>query len=113
MVRGKELSPQLRSRICELYSLGYKPKKIYEIHRDIPINTIKTTVRREKLRKDNVSRPRSGAPRKLTEADRDHIYDLIIHENPHIRTKDLLAAVDFKVKDRVIRMLTRDLGRRK
>lgn len=51
------------------------------------------------------TRPRSGALKKLTEADRDQIYNIITHENPHACTKDLLAAVDFKVKERSIRML--------
>ncbi|KAL7970696.1 hypothetical protein HDV63DRAFT_358049 [Trichoderma sp. SZMC 28014] len=45
MVRGKELSPQQRSQICELHSHGYGYRRIFKLLVE--------------------SRPRSGAPRKL------------------------------------------------
>jgi hypothetical protein len=41
------------------------------------------------------------------------VYDTITHENPHIKTPDLLELVDFKVKKRSIQYLCRELGRRK
>ena len=65
--RNTELSPQLRSRICELRSLGLSYPKIYQIHPDIYLSTIKITCQRESLRINNKSRPRAGAPRKLLE----------------------------------------------
>lgn len=40
----KELLPQMRSRICELYSAGYGYKRIHKIYRDIPLSTIRYTI---------------------------------------------------------------------
>ena len=113
MPRGKELSPQIRSRLCELHSIGYGAKRIAKIHPEIPFNTIRTTLRREALRLENHSRPRSGAPKKLTEEQRDHVYDIITHQNPHISTADLLEEVDHAVKERSLRYLLREMGRRR
>lgn len=113
MGRGRELSPQMRSRICELHSCGYSYKRIHEIHREIPYSTIRTTCQREASRINNCSRPRPGAPRKLTEEQRDQIYDTVTYQNPHISHKDLLVSVDNAVKERSLRYLLRELGRRK
>jgi transposase len=112
MARGKEICPQMRSRICELKSYGLSCGKIYQLHPEISLNTIKTTIRREASRLDNVSKPRSGRPHKLSEEERDHIYGLTI-DNPHVKMKDLLAEVDHKVKKRSIQYLLREMGRRK
>ena len=101
----------MRSRICELHSLRYSHARIYKIHPEIPLGTIKTTIRREALRVDNQIRPRSGAPRRITEEQRDQIYDTVTHTNPHISHRDLL--VDNVVKERSFRGLLREMGRRK
>ena len=45
--RGKELSPQTRSRICELNSIGWGYKRIHNKHPEIPISTIKSTIYNE------------------------------------------------------------------
>jgi len=113
MARRSELSPQMRSRICELHSLRYSHARIHKIHPEIPLGTIKTTIRREALRVDNQTRPRSGAPRRITEEQRDQIYDTVTHTNPHISYKDLLDSVDNVVKERSLRGLLREMGRRK
>lgn len=113
MPRGKELSPQLRSRVCELHSLGYGYKRIHKIHPEIPVSTIQTTIRREAVRRDNQSRPRSGAPKKLSEEQRDRIYDIVTHEKPHISTEDLLKEVNHAIKERALRYLLREMGRRR
>lgn len=65
MVRGKELSPQQRSQICELHSHGYGYRRIFKLLVEVPLSTIKYTCQQEAKRKENQSRPRSGAPRKL------------------------------------------------
>ncbi len=113
MGRGKELSPQIRSRICELYSLRIGPTRIHRLHPEIPLSTIKTTIRREATRVDNQTRPRSGAPRKITEEQRDQIYDEVMHKNPHVSHRDLLDSVDNVVKARSLRGLLREMDRRK
>ena len=110
--RNKELSPQMRSRICELKSIGWGYKRIHNLHRDIPLSTIKSTILLEQKRKDNLSRTRSGRLHKLTEEQRDHIYDLSIHQ-PHIKIHDMLEEVDHVIKERSIRGLLNEMGRRK
>ena len=111
-IRGPELSPQLRSRICELYSLSYSYSFIAEKHQ-IPKSTVARTCRLEAARVNNTTRSRPGAPRKVTAEQRDHIYDTISHTNPHIQTPDLLKEVDYTVKKRALQYLCRELGRRK
>jgi hypothetical protein len=78
----------MRSRICELRSIGWGAKRIHSLHRDIPLATIKSTLRRESIRNDNVSCARSGAPRKISEEERNHLYDLTIRD-PHIKMREL------------------------
>lgn len=109
--RGKELSPQTRSRICELNSIGWGYKRIYKKHPEIPISTIKSTIYNERKRLDNHSLPRSGRPNVLTEEQRDHLYDLITN-NPDMKMRDLLESVDEAVKERSIRRLLNEMGRR-
>lgn len=70
------------------------------------------TLREEKNRLNNHSRPRCGGPRKLTEEDRDRVYDAIM-QNPSIKREDLLAEVDYKVKATSIWRLTHEMGLRK
>ena len=45
--RGKESSPQTHSRICELNSIGWDFKRIYNKHPEIPISTIKSTLSKD------------------------------------------------------------------
>lgn len=70
------------------------------------------TLREEKNRLNNHSRPRSGAPRKLTEDDRDHIYD-VIQQTPTITRDKLLEEVDWKVHAKSIWRLTHEMRLRK
>jgi transposase len=65
---------------------------------------MKSTVRREGSRDNNVTKPRSGAPKKLTEDDLARIKQRIL-EDPHATIKDLLAVVDFKCHRRSIQRL--------
>ncbi|KAJ5644670.1 hypothetical protein N7507_010681 [Penicillium longicatenatum] len=67
---------------------------------------------RESKRQKQESLPRLGAPRKLTENDRDHIYETI-QKNPLILIQDLLSEVDNKVKRNSIWRLTHEMGLRK
>lgn len=112
MVR-KELSPRSRDRICELSSLHYTPSRIYKIHPEWPISTIKSTIRREASRVDNHSKPRSGRTRALIEEQRDYVYDITNHINPHIKMRDLLLSVDDACKKRSLQDLLREMNKRK
>lgn len=112
MCRGKELSPQLRSRICELKKVGFKPTRIHKMYPEVPLSTIKTTIRAEARRENNVSRPRTGAPRKLTDEDRDRIRDLV-SQNPHITNRALLDAMDNKIKIKTLQNLLKEMGARR
>jgi transposase len=113
MARGRELSPQLRSRICELRSIGFSANRIHKIHPEIPLGTIRTTIRRESQRDDNTTRVRSGRPRILSEEDRDHIYDIVAHQNPHVKMRDLCREVSDKAKKRTMQRLLREMNLRK
>lgn len=112
MPRGRELSIQMRSRICELHSIGYSTHKIHRAHPNIPLSTIKYTVKMERERDENRSLPRSGCPRKLTEDDRDNLYDIAIHQDPHIKMDDLMKNVD-DVSKVTVRRLFREMHQKK
>ena len=113
MARGAELSSQTRSRIYELHYIRYNAKRIHSIHPKWSLNTIKSTLRRKAIRINNSTRQYASAPRKISEIERDHIYDTISHINPHTTNQDLLADVDKEVLKRIIQRLIRELGRRK
>ncbi|ODA79535.1 hypothetical protein RJ55_05129 [Drechmeria coniospora] len=101
----------MRSRICELRSLRYSYRQIQAAHPEIKLSTIRYTCQIEAKRKECVSQPRSGRPRSLSEEDRDRIYDIVTHKDPHIKTNDLLEAIDHKVKARALRMILRKMGK--
>jgi hypothetical protein len=74
--RGPELSPQMRSRICELSSLGWSYNRIHAKHPEVPRTTIADTCRQEAKRLNNFSQARPGPPRVITEEQRDMLYDI-------------------------------------
>lgn len=102
----------MRSRICELKSVGYGAKRISKVHPEIPLSTIKYTLRKEAERKNNVTLPRPGAPRKLTQQQRDGLIQLTV-TNPDSTYPDLLASIDNRIKERALRGILRDANRRK
>src|ERR1700722_74532 len=75
--RGRELSPQMRARICELHSIGWSYPQIHRKHPEIPLSTIGDTCRNEAKRLNNTSKPRSGAPRVITEDERDSLLETV------------------------------------
>ncbi|KAJ5883464.1 uncharacterized protein N7473_010350 [Penicillium subrubescens] len=114
MARGPELDVYTRERICELKftnKWGGRRIKKYRFP-DIPLSTIHYTLRMESKRRNSASLYRSGQPRKLTEEDRDRVYDAI-QSNPSITREDLLSVVDYKVHATSIWRLTHQMGLRK
>lgn len=104
MPRGSELDPQTRSRICELKQVGGSYTQIQKRFPHIPLGTIQSTVQREKTRENCVSKPLSGAPKKLSEDDIQRIKTRI-QEDPHIKYRALLAEVDCKLTKWTIQQL--------
>ncbi|OQD73319.1 hypothetical protein PENANT_c211G08730 [Penicillium antarcticum] len=82
-IRGKR-SPELDcltwAKICELHATNGWGATTIKKQRfpDIPRSTIQYTLTQEAKRQKHESLPRSNTPRKLTEADRDHIYDTMM-----------------------------------
>lgn len=114
MARGPELPPHVRERIYELKrSAKWGAKRIQKhAYPHIPLSTIHYTLRQEAKRSHGISMPRLGGPRKLTEEDRDRVYDAI-QSRPDITREDLLTEVDYKVKAHSIWRLTHEMGLRK
>jgi len=108
----RELTPQMRSRICELHSIGWGYKRIHSKHPEVPISTIRDTIKMESRRQDNKSLPRSGRPHQLSEDQRDHVYELSL-QNPNIKYADLIEEVDNAVQKRSLQYLLQEMGRRK
>ena len=109
----KELSSQMRARICELHSINWSARRIHLKHPEISISTIRTTIRRQASRDDQATKSRSGRPRALTEEQRDHVYDIVNHTNPHIKMRDLLREVNDDCKKRCMQSLLRSMDKKK
>jgi transposase len=75
---------------------------------EIPMGTIQSTIRLEKKRKNNASRPRSGRPRGLMEEQQDGIYELTITE-PHAKIQNIADYVDNAVCIRSIQRLLHEM----
>lgn len=58
----------------------------------------------EKDRANNVSKPRSGRPRKLTEEQRDHIYNRIAAD-PRVKIRTSIDEIDGAVQKRSIQCI--------
>lgn len=67
----------------------------------------------ERERDDNRSLSRAGARRKLTEADRDRLYDIATNQNPHIEADDLMKNVADGVSKRTVRRALRETREQK
>jgi hypothetical protein len=55
--RGKELSPDIRARLCELKAIRWTFIIIYQWYPDIPYLTIRSIIKQENNRKDQKSSP--------------------------------------------------------
>lgn len=51
----KKLTPQMRSRIYKLHSIGWRARRINKKHPKISISTISYTLKIERVRDDNKS----------------------------------------------------------
>lgn len=75
--KHSELSPQLRGRILELRSLGWSLQKIATKHQLLK-STVQYTVMKAKERAaSQESLPRQGAPRVISEDQRDALLEAI------------------------------------
>lgn len=98
MAPRSELTPALRERICELsQAAGWGYKRIHKRYPWVSLSGIRYTIKKDRERLYGVTKPRSGRPKKLDEADKDRLVARI-HDNPKILREDLLAEVLHKVK---------------
>ena len=108
--RGPELTPEIRARICELRSIGWSYGKIQARHPTIPRSTIASTCKKERDRVGQKSKSRSGAPRKITEDERDRMVEILKSKDPDIKWKDLTKECD-KAKVTTVRKLMSEVRR--
>ena len=110
--RGPELSPQMRSRICELRSIGWSYQRIFEKHPEIPYSTIASTCQKERERLNNVSKPRCGAPRVITEEERDSLLETVLL-TPELLYEALRAQECPNASIRAMKQLLQEMNIRK
>lgn len=109
-----ELSPQMRARIVELASEHWSAPRIHRKYPEIPLSTIRLTIKTYPFgTTDFTSKSRTGRPRALTEEQRDHVYDIVNHSNPHIKMRDLLREVNNDCKKRCMQSLLRAMDKKK
>ncbi|CRG83991.1 Autophagy protein 16 [Talaromyces islandicus] len=99
MPRRRELTPQMRSRICELKSIGLSYAQVHQRYPEIPLGTIRSTIRREKDRDDNKTVPRSGRPRKISEEELERLRGLL---SSGMTCKDLMKEIDADIHKRTL-----------
>lgn len=75
--RGPQLDVYTRTKITTLRSEGLKYKEIHARLPHIPFGTIASTCYLENKRQNNATSPRSGRPRKISEDDRDRMFEAI------------------------------------
>ena len=75
--RRKELTPDIRARICELNSIGWKLTWIHKRYPHIPYTIIQSTIKQENTRKNQQTLPRSGRPKKISAEEQQHLLDLV------------------------------------
>jgi hypothetical protein len=110
--RSPELSPQMRARICELRSLGWSYDRIQKKHPEIAYSTIGDTCRKEAKRLNNFSNPQSGAPRVITEDERDSLLETVIL-TPEISYEALRAQECPNASMRAMKQLLQEMNIRK
>jgi hypothetical protein len=110
--RGLELSPEMRGRICELRSLGWSYDRIHKKHPEIAHSTIGDTCRKEAQRLNNVSKPRLGAPRVITENERDSLLETVLL-TPEISYEALRAQECPNAALRTMKQLLQEMNIRK
>lgn len=110
--RGPELSPQTRSRICELRSIGWSYNRIHAKHPEISKSTIASTCRQESKRINNVSQIRPGPKRVISEEQRDLLYDTAT-STPAISYKTLQEEIAPDASIRTIQRLFQEMNLRK
>ena len=107
MAKNKEMTPTMRARICELHSIGWGYRKIHTRYPQIPVSTIRYTILNENDRDDHASKPRSGRPPALSREQRDLLHKLVT-ENPHIKMRELQAAVGTSPSKHTVRRILRE-----
>jgi transposase len=112
MPKRKELTPDIRARLCELKAIGWSFKMIHQRYPDIPYSTIYSTIKRERTRKDQKSSPRSGRPKKISPEEQQHLLDLV-QQDQHIKMRELSEAVQSSPLVRTVQRLFRTLHMRK
>jgi len=110
--RGRELSPQMRSRICELRSIGWSYNQIHTKHPEISKSTIASTCRQESKRINNVSQPRPGPKRVISEEQRDLLYDTAT-STPSVSYESLQEEIVPNASIRSIKRLFQEMNLRK
>lgn len=112
--KGPELDCLTRAKICELHLTNSWGASMIKKKRfpDIPRSTIQYTLTQESKQQNQKSLSRPGQPRKLSETQRNRIWE-ICEDNPSVLTEDLLSKVDFKVHRQSIWRLTHEMGLRK
>ena len=112
MAKNKDLTFTMRARICELHSIGWGYRRIHQRYPQIPFSTVRYTVINQNDRNDHISKPRSGRPPILSPEQKDHLHKLAI-EDPHIKMRELQAAVDSSPSKDTVRRLFRNLHMKK
>lgn len=111
--RRRQLALYERIKLIELKSIGWSYKEIHERYPSIPIGTIKTTIARSNQRGlTQVTRRRSGGPKKLNEEERTMLLNTI-DQDPRIKYDHLLSRLDHSVSRQTLWRFFREQNKRK
>ena len=87
-------------------------RRIHQRYPQIPVSTVRYAIINQNDRNDHISKPRSGRPPILSPEQKDHLHKLAI-EDPHIKTRELQAAVDSSPSKDTVRHLFHNLHTKK
>jgi transposase len=115
MPRGPELSVETRARILELHDIGWSQVKIAAQHSILRL-TVRYTIMKARERaskgQGQASLPRQGAPRVITEDERDMVMEAST-QNPYITHEELQKEIAPHSSVRTIQRLCYEMDRRK
>ncbi|KAJ5722387.1 hypothetical protein N7488_000422 [Penicillium malachiteum] len=107
-----ELDAYTRTQICTLKHTGLTYKQIQLQFPNIPFNTLKSTIQREKNCVKNETSPRSGRPKIITDNDKAVIF-AEIDRNPRVKIADLLAKLEVECWAKTLMNCLRECNMRK
>ncbi|KAK1248886.1 hypothetical protein MKX08_007106 [Trichoderma sp. CBMAI-0020] len=93
--RKKHWSPHKQTRVRMMYEKGYTAREIAAAE-GVPANSVAGIAKRYTQRISAITNPRSGQPKKITEAEKRRIRRMM-KQNPLVSNKEIISTIPLNV----------------